>query len=84
MVAIGTVNAGRMIFGLKPRDERPPVFEVVQELRRELSPIEGFKVYMQPIQNIQIGGRPSSSLYQYTLQSSDLDELYLWAQKLSR
>jgi hydrophobic/amphiphilic exporter-1 (mainly G- bacteria), HAE1 family len=37
---------------------------------------------MQPIQNIQIGGRPSNSLYQYTLQSSNLDDLYLWSQKL--
>jgi HAE1 family hydrophobic/amphiphilic exporter-1 len=44
--------------------------------------VESFRAYMQPIQNIQIGGRSSNSLYQYTLQGSDLDELYLWSQKL--
>lgn len=78
----GTVNTGRMIFGLKPRGERPPVFEVIQELREEMSTVESFRAYMQPIQNIQIGGRSSNSLYQYTLQGSNLDELYLWSQKL--
>jgi HAE1 family hydrophobic/amphiphilic exporter-1 len=78
----GTINTGRMIFGLKPRGERPPVFDVIQELRQELSPVESFRAYMQPIQNIQIGGRSSNSLYQYTLQGSNLDELYLWSQKL--
>ncbi len=78
----GTVNTGRMIFGLKPRGERPPVFDVIQELRQEMGSVEGFRAYMQPIQNIQIGGRSSNSLYQYTLQGSDLDELYLWSQKL--
>jgi hydrophobic/amphiphilic exporter-1 (mainly G- bacteria), HAE1 family len=78
----GTVNTGRMMFGLKPRGERPPVFDVIQQLRKELGEVESFRAYMQPIQNIQIGGRTSNSLYQYTLQSSDLDELYRWSQKL--
>jgi len=44
--------------------------------------VESFRAYMQPIQNIQIGGRSSNSLYQYTLQGSNLDELFLWSQKL--
>jgi HAE1 family hydrophobic/amphiphilic exporter-1 len=78
----GTLNTGRMIFGLKPRGERPPVFEVIQQLRQDMSSVESFRAYMQPIQNIQIGGRSSNSLYQYTLQGSNLDELYLWSQKL--
>jgi HAE1 family hydrophobic/amphiphilic exporter-1 len=78
----GTVNTGRMMFGLEPRGERPPVFDVIQELRDEMGTVESFRAYMQPIQNIQIGGRTSNSLYQYTLQGSDLDDLYLWSQKL--
>ncbi len=39
----GTVNTGRMMFGLKPRGERPPVFDVIQELRRELSSCREFQ-----------------------------------------
>jgi HAE1 family hydrophobic/amphiphilic exporter-1 len=77
-----TINTGRMLFGLKPRGERPPVFSVIQQLRQEFGGVESFRVYMQPIQNLQIGGRTSNSLYQYTLQGSDLDELYSWSQKL--
>jgi HAE1 family hydrophobic/amphiphilic exporter-1 len=47
-----------------------------------LAQVQGLNVFMQPIQNIQIGGRLSKALYQYTLQGSDLQELYGWAEKL--
>jgi HAE1 family hydrophobic/amphiphilic exporter-1 len=77
-----TANTGRMFFGLIDRKDRPSVFAIVQQLRKQLASIEGIKVYMQPLQNIQIGGRSSKSTYQYTLQSSDLSSLYAWAQKL--
>ena len=36
----------------------------------------------QNIQNIQLGGRLSKSTYQYTLQGSDIDELYAWSPKV--
>ncbi|MBI1214988.1 MAG: MMPL family transporter [Alphaproteobacteria bacterium] len=77
-----TANTGFMFFGLKPRAQRPSVFDIVQDLRKQLASIEGLKVYMQPLQNIQIGGRSSKSMYQYTLQSTDIDGLYSLAQKL--
>jgi HAE1 family hydrophobic/amphiphilic exporter-1 len=34
---------------------------------------------MQPVQNINLGGRLSKSQYQYTLQASNLEELYRFA-----
>src|SRR5262249_53301843 len=37
-------------------------------------------VYIQPIQNLQIGGRQSRSQYQYTIQGADLAELRSIAQ----
>ena len=69
-VAIGgnSVNTGRMFVVLKPRSERPPAGEVIQQLRRQLSGIPGFAVYMQPVQNLRIGGRSSKSQNQYTIQ----------------
>lgn len=79
----GAMNNGRMFFGLVPRGERPPAGEVIQNMRKKLSKLQGMNVFMQPIQNIQIGGRPSKSLYQYTLQGSDLEELYSWSDKLT-
>ncbi len=78
----GALNSGRIFFGLKPRGQRPTIFAVIQRLRKTLSQVEGLGVYMQPIQNIQVGGRLSKSLYQYTLQGTNLDELYAWSDKL--
>ncbi|MFN8818904.1 MAG: efflux RND transporter permease subunit, partial [Holosporaceae bacterium] len=78
----GALNSGRIFFGLTPRGERPPAGAVIQRLRSQLAQVQGLNVFMQPIQNIQIGGRLSKALYQYTLQGSDLQELYGWAEKL--
>lgn len=78
----GALNSGRIFFGLTPRGERPPAAAVIQRLRGQLSQVQGLNVFMQPIQNIQIGGRLSKALYQYTLQGSDLQELYSKAEQL--
>jgi len=78
----GALNSGRIFFGLTPRGERPPAGAVIQRLRSQLSQVQGLNVFMQPIQNIQIGGRLSKALYQYTLQGSDLQELYSKAEQL--
>ncbi len=78
----GALNSGRIFLGLKPHNERDSANDVIQRLRGKMTAIEGFNVFMQPIQNIQIGGRQSKSLYQYTLQGNDLQELYQWADTL--
>ena len=80
----GALNSGRVFLSLAPRGERPPAAEIIARLRRKLAAVEGFNVFMQPTQNIQIGGRQSKSLYQYTLQSGDLGELQLWSDKLQQ
>ncbi len=77
-----TGNQGRMFLVLKPREERPSAPEVIQQLRRQVNGVPGMAVFMQPVQNPRIGGRASKSLYQYTIQALDLDELYQWAGKL--
>ncbi len=78
----GAFNQGRIFFGMVPRSQRPDAQAIINRLREKLKVVQGFNVFMQPIQNIQIGGRASRSLYQYTLQGSDLDELYQWSDKL--
>jgi HAE1 family hydrophobic/amphiphilic exporter-1 len=82
--ASNTVNAGRMFITLKPRDQRPPIEEVVQQLRRQLVGLPGVSVFFQPVQNLRLGGRQSKSLYQYTVQGLDLGELYGWSQRMER
>src|SRR5450759_5225139 len=51
----------------------------VQELRRQAGAITGLNVFLNPAQNLQSGARPSKSLYQYTLQAGNLDELFRFA-----
>ena len=78
----GAQNTGRMFINLKPRSERKPMKEVVDGLRKKISTVPGINVFMQPTQNLQLGGRQSKSQYQYILQSVETGELNNWAQKL--
>jgi HAE1 family hydrophobic/amphiphilic exporter-1 len=72
-------NTGRLFIRLKPRGERPPAEAVVGELRRQTAGLPGIAVYPQLLPTIRIGGTLTKSLYQYTLQSGDLQELQRWA-----
>jgi HAE1 family hydrophobic/amphiphilic exporter-1 len=73
---VSGTNQGRLLIGLKPRAERVNVDEMIKELRPKLAKIPGIVVYMQNPPPIQIGGRVSKSLYQFTMQSSDITTLY--------
>ena len=73
------INSGDLYVELKPRSERPPIAEVIQQLRREVAAVTGINVFLNPVQNLNIGARPSKSLYQYTLQAGNLDELFRFA-----
>ncbi|PWF54911.1 efflux RND transporter permease subunit [Massilia glaciei] len=75
----GGGNIGRMFLTLRPRAERAGMAEVVDGLRRATRAVPGASVYLSPIQNLQLGGRPSKSRYQYTLQSVSADALGEWA-----
>jgi HAE1 family hydrophobic/amphiphilic exporter-1 len=71
-----------MFITLKPRDQRLPMKRVVDGLRRKLREVAGIAVFMQPVQNLQLGGRQSKAQFQYILQSVRADELNEWANKL--
>jgi hydrophobic/amphiphilic exporter-1 (mainly G- bacteria), HAE1 family len=77
-----SINQGRMFLELKPRGERPPVEQVIQELRRTANATPGLRVFLQPIQNISFGARQTRTQYVYTLQGLRLEELYEWAPRL--
>ncbi len=78
----GAQNTGRMFLSLKARDQRQPMKQVIEGLRRKLREVAGINVFMRPIQNLQLGGRPSKAQYQYVMQSIKADELNEWAGKL--
>lgn len=78
----GSQNTGRMFVNLKPRGERKPMKDVVDGLRKKLNEVPGIAVFLRPTQNLQLGGRPSKSQYQYILQSVEAGSLSEWAIKL--
>ncbi|HWK44155.1 MAG TPA: multidrug efflux RND transporter permease subunit [Stellaceae bacterium] len=75
-----TVNVGRFFITLKPLEQRTAGAEqIIARLRPKLAQVQGAALYLQAAQDINVGGRPSRTQYQYTLQDANLDELNHWA-----
>ena len=72
-------NTGRIFIRLIPRSKRPGVEEIIQQLRPQLATIPGIRVFPQVLPPIRIGGMLTKSLYQMTLQSPDIKDLYHYA-----
>ena len=78
-----TANNGRMYITLKPFAERKDsASEVIARLRGKMQDVEGIRLFMQPAQDVQVGGRLSRTQYQYTLSNPDGAELNLWAPRI--
>ncbi len=76
-------NTGGLFIQLKPRDQRSlSATQVIQELRPKMARVTGVNAYFQPLQDINLGGRPAKAQYQYTLQDSDTGELYKFGQMM--
>jgi HAE1 family hydrophobic/amphiphilic exporter-1 len=79
------VNQGRLILNLTDPDQRKMTAdEVARSLTQKLSTVPGIRAFIQNPPVINIGGRASKSLYQFTLQSSDVDALYSGAAALEQ
>ena len=78
-----TLNTGRFFIGLKPRDQRQSTaVGVINRLRPQLAKVEGVNLFLQPSQDITVGGRISRGQYQYTLEDANVDELNTWAPRM--
>ncbi|MGC2122251.1 MAG: efflux RND transporter permease subunit [Xanthobacteraceae bacterium] len=72
-------NTARMFIQLKPIGQRPPIEQVMAELRPKVGQVIGARFYMQAGQDITVGGRLEQAQYQYTLTDTNSDELNHWA-----
>lgn len=78
-----TLNDGRVFITLKPRDQRSAsASQIIDRLRPQLAKVEGAALFLQPAQDINVGGRLSRTQFQYTLQDGNPDELDEWAPKM--
>ena len=75
-------NSGRMLVALKPRKERDSLATITARLRKNANIVPGIRIFFQPIQNLNLGGKLDKSQYQYTLQSNDTATLYRLAPEL--
>ncbi|MFH0843915.1 MAG: efflux RND transporter permease subunit [Pseudomonadota bacterium] len=76
----GRSNSGILFIRLKSRKERRlKIEEVIAQMRPKLGQIPGLRFFIQNPPPIRIGGMVTKSLYQYTLQGADTDELYKYA-----
>jgi multidrug efflux pump len=80
----GQVNSANMFIILKPAAERggESMDTVINRLRPRLSHVAGATLYLQPSQDLRVGGRPGNAQYQYTLHSDDLAELRAWEPRI--
>jgi multidrug efflux pump len=76
-------NTGRMFVQLKPLAERKESADkIIARLRVKLANEPGANLFLNPVQDIRVGGRQANATYQYTLQADDLDELRTWEPRI--
>ncbi|MCA1452478.1 multidrug efflux RND transporter permease subunit [Bradyrhizobium sp. BRP22] len=76
-------NNGVMYITLKPRDQRSAnAQQIIARLRPKLEPVEGARLFMQAAQDVRLGGRPTRTQFEFTLQDANLAELNEWAPKI--
>ena len=78
-----TVNTARMFVSLQPFEKRKATAnQIIARLRKKLAHIPGAPTFLQPVQDLRVGGRMGNALYQYTLQGENVTELNSWGQKM--
>jgi multidrug efflux pump len=81
----GQRNGGFMFIQLKPLKERKvSADEVIARLRPRLGAVAGANLFLNPVQDIRMGGRQSNTAYQFTLRSDNLEDLRTWTPRLQR
>jgi multidrug efflux pump len=73
-------STARMFGQLKPLNERKlTIDQVIARIRSKTAKIPGAALYLQAVQDLNIGGRFGGAQYQYTLQADNLSDLTHWA-----
>ena len=76
-------NNGNLFITLKSRNERKAsAQQIISRLRPKLDKVEGARLFMQAAQDVRLGGRPTRTQFEFTLQDANLAELNEWAPKI--
>jgi multidrug efflux pump len=80
----GRSAGGFLVASLKPKNERKGgAQDVITRLRPKLARVTGASLFLNPVQDVRVGGRQSNATYQFTLKAENLADLRSWASKLA-
>ena len=76
----GASNGGFIYIALKPlgKERTVSAMDVINRLRPKMNRLPIASAFMQPVQDLRIGGRNSAALYQYTVQADNVADLFHW------
>ena len=75
----GATNTGSLYIALKPLGERKDsATQIINRLRPQLNRLPVASAFLQPVQDLRIGGRSSNAMYQYTIQTDTVQDLSKW------
>ena len=78
-----TLNSGRFLINLKPRNERKgDAVDVIHRLQPKLAAIPGISLYLQPVQDLSIESAVSRTQYQFGVESPNANDLMIWVPRL--
>jgi multidrug efflux pump len=79
----GATNTGNLFVALKPLNQRKiSAADVIGRIRPQLNRLPVASAFLQPSQDLRIGGRGSAALYQYTIQSDTVSDLATWGPRV--
>ena len=75
----GSTNSGFIYTALKPLKERKiSAAEIINRLRPKMNRLPVASAFLQPAQDLRIGGRGGNAMYQYTIQCDNVEDLQKW------
>jgi len=76
----GATNTGSVFIALKPLSQRQgsTAAQIINRLRPKLNRLPGASAFLQATQDLRIGARSGNAMYQYTLQSDNVQDLTHW------
>jgi multidrug efflux pump len=79
----GATNTGSLYVALKPLGQRKSsASQIINRLRPKLARLPVASAFLQPVQDLRIGGRSSNAMYQYTIQADNVQDLSTWGPTL--
>jgi multidrug efflux pump len=75
----GATNTGSLYVALKPLAARKSsASQIIDRLRPQMNRLPVASAFLQAAQDLRIGGRSSNAMYQYTIQSDNVKDLFKW------